>query len=114
MKNLKKHFVISLVMCVMLIALSMTSVRAAAGSLLLQGGNTTVTPTPTPTPSSTATPTPSPSATVRITSTPTPVPTSGTDLPKTGENDIYIVSAVGLVVLVIGGVAYIKSRRYSM
>lgn len=110
MKNLKKHFVISLVMCVMLIALSMTSVRAAAGSLLLQGGNTTVTPTP----SSTATPTPSPSATVRITSTPTPVPTSGTDLPKTGENDIYIVSAIGLVVLVIGGVAYIKSRRYSM
>ena len=104
MKNLKKHFVISLVMCVMLIALSMTSVRAAAGSLLLQGGNTTVTPTP----SSTATPTPSPSATVRITSTPTPVPTSGTDLPKTGENDIYIVSAIGLVVLVIGVVDLVE------
>ena len=113
MKNLKKYFVIALVMCVMLIALSMTSVKAAAGSLLLQTGPTGTT---TPTPSPTATPTPSPSATVRITTTPTPtpVPTSGTDLPKTGENDIYIVSSIGLVVLAIGGVAYIKSRKYSM
>lgn len=111
MKNLKKYFVIALVMSIMLIALSMTNVNAAAGSLLLQPGATGTT---TPTPSPTATPTASPTATVRITSTPTPVPTSGTDLPKTGENDIYIVSSIGLVVLVIGGVAYIKSRKYSM
>lgn len=112
MKNLKKYFVMSLVMSVMLVALSMSSVKAAAGTLLL----TTPTPspagtaTPTPAPTQTATPTPSP----RITATPTPSPTSGSDLPKTGENDIYIVSSIGLVVLVIGGVAYIKSRKYSM
>lgn len=36
------------------------------------------------------------------------------NLPKTGENDIYIVSAIGAVALIIGGVAYAKSRRYDM
>lgn len=98
MKNLKKCFVMSLVMVIMVLALSISSVKAASGSLLLT----------TPGPDTTTTPTPNP------TSTPTPVPTSGTDLPQTGENDIYIVSAIGLVALVIGGVAYIKSKKYSM
>ena len=108
MKNLKKYFVMSLVMSVMLVALSMSSVRAQAGTLLL------TTQTPTPTPSTTATPSPTATATVTITSTPTPVPTSGSDLPQAGENDIYIVSSIGLLAIIFGGVAYIKSRKYSV
>ena len=39
---------------------------------------------------------------------------TGKDLPQTGENDIYIVTAVGAIALVIGGVAYMKSRKYDM
>lgn len=113
MKNFKKCFVMLSVMAVMILALLMPSVKATSGGLLLSTptpGGTTATPTPSPT----ATATPSPRPTTAITTTPTPVPTSGADLPKTGENDIYIVSSIGLVVLVIGGVAYIKSRKYSM
>lgn len=111
MKNLKKYFVMSLAMCVMVLALSMSSVKATSGGLML---STDITPTPapttTPTPVPTATPTPKPTI---MATTPTPVPT-GADLPQTGENDIYIVSSIGLVVLVIGGVAYIKSKKYSI
>lgn len=36
------------------------------------------------------------------------------DLPQTGENDIYIVTAIGAVALAIGGVAYMKSRKYNI
>lgn len=36
------------------------------------------------------------------------------DLPKTGENDVYIVSAIGAIALAIGGVAYFKSRKLDM
>ena len=31
-----------------------------------------------------------------------------------GENDFYIVTGVGFVALVIGSVAYIKSRKYDI
>ncbi|MBR3324826.1 MAG: LPXTG cell wall anchor domain-containing protein [Clostridia bacterium] len=59
-------------------------------------------------------------ATVNVTNT-TPKNTTNTNttngngkLPQTGENDIYIVTGIGLVALVIGGVAYMKSRKYDM
>ncbi len=35
-------------------------------------------------------------------------------IPQTGENDIYIVSAIGVVALAIGTVAYLKSRKYDI
>ena len=35
-------------------------------------------------------------------------------LPQTGENDVYIVSAVGVAALAIGTVAYVKSRKYDI
>ena len=36
------------------------------------------------------------------------------DLPQTGENDIYMITAVGIVAVVIGSVAFIKSKKYDM
>ena len=47
---------------------------------------------------------------VNITNT----PSNNTNLPQTGENDFYIVTGVGFVAVVIGSVAYIKSRKYDI
>ena len=41
-------------------------------------------------------------------------PGNNDNLPQTGENDIYIVSVVGAIALIIGSVAYIKSRKYDI
>lgn len=41
-------------------------------------------------------------------------PGNNNNLPQTGENDVYIVSVVGAIALVIGSVAYIKSRKYDI
>lgn len=41
-------------------------------------------------------------------------PGNNDNLPQTGENDVYIVSVVGAIALVIGSVAYIKSRKYDI
>ena len=36
------------------------------------------------------------------------------NLPQTGENDVYIISAIGVAALVIGSIAFIKSRKYNV
>ena len=36
------------------------------------------------------------------------------DIPQTGENDVYIITAIGAAALVIGTVAFIKSRKYNV
>ena len=36
------------------------------------------------------------------------------DLPQTGENDIYMITAVGIAAVVIGSIAYVKSKKYDM
>lgn len=35
-------------------------------------------------------------------------------IPQTGENDVYIITAIGAVALAIGGVAYFKARKLDM
>ena len=95
--------------------------NTAGGNTSTVGAGTNTTPTnSTPTNSSlvnvvpTKDPTPVPTATP----TPTPAPTNTTggkgNLPQTGENDIYIVSAIGAVALIIGGIAFVKGRKYDM
>ncbi len=39
---------------------------------------------------------------------------SDKDLPQTGENDIYMISVIGLAAVVIGSVAYVKSKKYDI
>ena len=46
-----------------------------------------------------------------VTNTTTP---AKNQIPQTGENDVYIVSAIGVVALAIGTVAYLKSRKYDI
>lgn len=77
--------------------------------------NSTLTTNVTPT---NVTPTKDP-ATVNVTNTAKNNTTTNTtkekgNLPQTGENDIYIVTGIGVVALIIGGLAYMKSRKYDM
>ena len=46
----------------------------------------------------------------------TPVVVNKTEetIPKTGENDIFIVAGVGVIALAIGAVAYRNSKKYSI
>lgn len=45
----------------------------------------------------------------------TPVVNNTTEtIPKTGENDIFIVAGVGAIALVMGAVAYKNSKKYSI
>ena len=36
------------------------------------------------------------------------------NIPQTGENDVYIITAIGAAALVIGSIAFIKSRKYNV
>ena len=69
-----------------------TTVAPAANSIIVNNLNTNVTKD------------------TNVTNT-TPVKSQ---IPQTGENDIYIVSAIGVVALAIGTVAYLKSRKYDI
>ena len=44
----------------------------------------------------------------------TPVNKVEETIPKTGENDIFIVAGVGVIALAIGAVAYRNSKKYSI
>lgn len=121
MKNLSKSVVVSLVLILLSLCILANSVFALGGDLILNpdangtgngtdlgntlGNNATVNTTVTPTVNEPATQT----NVVKINEI-----NSDKDLPQTGENDIYIISVIGLSAVVIGSVAYAKSKKYDM
>ncbi len=121
MKNLSKNVIVSLV--VVLVSLFVLTGTVKAFDIDL--GNT-ATPTPSNTldgnvagGNDTVTPTNLTPAPTTNTSTPTNVVKIneiGTekDLPQTGENDIYIITVVGIAAIVIGSIAYAKSKKYDI
>ena len=124
MKNLRKNLIISLVMVVAIALLFARGVYASG--FQLNGGNTTGNATSLTntegTQNSTSNQTTNQTSrnTTTLNTTATNVVKVNTvsdgekDLPQTGENDIYIVTMVGVVAVVIGTVAYVKSKKYSM
>ena len=36
------------------------------------------------------------------------------DIPQTGENDIYMITVIGVAAIIIGGIAFAKSKKYDM
>ena len=141
MKSFKNYVILSLGLIIALLIVMANGVQATSPTLIF-GNNTTANTTTTngvgdattgvngvTTNTSTlntatgnasvanVTPTKDP-ATVNVTNTSKNNTTNTTkgsgNLPQTGENDIYIVSGIGLVALAIGGVAYMKSRKYDM
>ncbi len=125
MKNLSKNVVVSLIVVLISIFVLAGSVKALNIDLTADGtsgggndtstgntvdGNSTVTPantlTATPTANSTVTP---PTNVVKINEIGTEK-----DLPQTGENDIYMITIVGIAAIVIGSIAYAKSKKYDI
>lgn len=113
MKNLRKNLVIMVVMVVIALAFMVKGVNANSFTLGL-GGNTTSGNT-TLLGNNTGAGTNGGNTTQNITTIKVNTVSDGEkDLPQTGENDIYIVTAIGVVAIAIGGIAYAKSKRYEM
>lgn len=131
MRNFRKYVILSVAMILAVLALSMRGVNAQSG-FLLSANNTgsnstsnTANTTNTANTSNTAnTANTANTSTTKLTTSnninankdvpATTNTTETTSLPKTGENDVYVISAIGALALVIGGVAYARSRKLDM
>lgn len=123
MKSLSKSVVVSLIMILICLFILANSVFAlgnlgisptgndggnTTGNDLGVGGNTsTITPTGNTVGNTTGN-------TVQTNIVKINEINSDKDLPQTGENDIYLISVIGLAAVVIGSVAYVKSKKYDI
>ena len=111
MKSLKSLLIVLISMVAFVLVFSCRSVYATGGLVLNPGAatsNTTNTTANTTTNSVTNTTT----NTTRLNTSTTNNINSDVnkDLPQTGETDTYIIAGIGAVALVIGTIAFIKSR----
>lgn len=107
MKSLKSLLIVLVSMVAFVLVFSCRSVYATGGLVLNPGAatsNTTNTTANTTTNSVTNTTRLNTSTTNNINSD------VNKDLPQTGETDTYIIAGIGAVALVIGTIAFIKSR----
>ena len=128
MKNLRKYAVVSVIATLVVLAMSLTSVKASSGLMFTLNsttGNDTNASTNTSTNASTNASTnisaSTANSTTNIASTTGNITNKSINdgltkdnIPQAGENDIYIISGIGIIAIVIGGVAYIRSRKYNM
>ena len=115
MKSLKSLFIVLISMVAFVLVFSCRSVYATGGLVLNPGATTnTITNTTTNTTANTTT-----NSVTNATTNTSRLNTSTTnninsdvnkDLPQTGETDTYIIAGIGAVALVIGTIAFIKSR----
>ena len=115
MKSLKSLLIVLISMVAFVLVFSCRSVYATGG-LVLNPGAATSNPTNTTTNTTANTTT---NSVANATTNTTRLNTSTTnninsdvnkDLPQTGETDTYIIAGIGAVALVIGTIAFIKSR----
>ena len=111
MKSLKSLLIVLISMVAFVLVFSCRSVYATGGLVLNPGAATS---NPTNTTANTTT-----NSVTNVTTNTTRLNTSTTnninsdvnkDLPQTGETDTYIIAGIGAVALVIGTIAFIKSR----
>ena len=115
MKSLKSLLIVLISMVAFVLVFSCRSVYATGGLVLNPGATTSNTAnTTTNTTANTTT-----NSVANATTNTTRLNTSTTnninsnvnkDLPQTGETDTYIIAGIGAVALVIGTIAFIKSR----
>ena len=120
MKNLKKYVILSVVVILAVLTIAAKGVNASSEMLFGTRTDTTNTTNTTNTVENTVN-TVKENTTIQLNTTTENVARVNNinedvdkDLPQTGENDIYIVTAIGTIALVIGGVAYIRSRKYNV
>ena len=111
MKSLKSLLIVLISMVAFVLVFSCRSVYATGGLVLNPGAATSNTTNAT---ANTTT-----NSVTNVTTNTTRLNTSTTnninsdvnkDLPQTGETDTYIIAGIGAVALVIGTIAFIKSR----
>ena len=115
MKNLRKNALISLLM-VLAIGILLTRTVNASGELLQASGELLLV---NKTSENVATNTAQNTAVTNVVPTTNIVKVNNIndatkDIPQTGENDIYMVTAIGIAAIVIGGIAFAKSKRYDI
>ena len=125
MKNLRKNALISLLF-VLTIVLFLTGTVYASGDFLQGSGEillvnqTSENQTSENTTANTVQNTTTNILGVTNTVTPTNVQRvnnindASKDIPQTGENDIYMITTIGIVAIAIGGIAYAKSKKYDI
>ena len=116
MKNLKSNVIISLIMIFVAMVLFASSVNASSSFIF--GNDTSSDNTERNTTTTTNT-------IIRNTTTTTPTTKTTTnstvvnnindnatkDLPKTGETDTYVIATVGIIAIIVGGIAFIASKK---
>ena len=117
MRNFRKYVVVSIVLIFAVLALTLGNVNALSINPTNTAGNTA-----TNTASNTATNTArnttgnvslsTGNVSTNKTQTTNTINNISKDLPKTGENDIYVVTAIGVVAIAVGAFAFAKSRKY--
>lgn len=116
MKSLKSLFIVLISIAAFVLIFNCRSVYATGGLVLNPGTATTnTTNTTNNTTNNTTT-----NSTTNSTTNTSKLNTSTTnninsdvnkDLPQTGETDTYIIAGIGAVALVIGTIAFVKSRN---
>lgn len=128
MKNLRKNALISLLIVLAIIVLLARTVNASQEFLQASGETLLVNPGSENQTTNTTTNTTT-NSTSNITQNTTSTNILGTtnnvqkvnnindatkDIPQTGENDIYMITVIGIAAIVIGGVAFTKSKKYDI
>lgn len=121
MRELKRNVIISLVM--FFIAMVLLANNVNASSSFIFGNDTSNTTTNSASNTSNTSTTTSTNTSVLNTTKTTTTNTqivnnindnASKDLPKTGENDTYVIATVGAIAIVVGGIAFIISKKYNM
>ena len=119
MKKFRKYLIISMVMIFAVLALMMNSVNASGDFLLTPNNGTVKTNLTNNTVANNVTNNTVNTTTLNTTKTTTAIVNNinqnvTKDLPQTGENDTYVIAGIGILAVIIGGVAFIRSRKYNM
>ena len=120
MKNLRKSTLISLVLVLAILLILTKSVNASGGLLAGIGGNqisngTSQTNVTTNTTTNTAVNVVANTVgTTNNVQRVNNINDASKDIPQTGENDIYMITVIGIAAIVIGGIAFAKSKKYDI
>lgn len=119
MRKLKSNVILSLIMVLVAMFLFAGSVNASSSFIFGNDTNDTNTATTNTATTNTALNTVKTNTVTTTTTTNTQIvnninDNATKDLPKTGETDTYIIAAVGAVTIVIGGIAYVVSKKNNM
>ena len=123
MKNLRKNALLSLIIAIVTVAL-LTGTVNANGILLINSASENPATDNTAVDNTATTPVENNVSTnlLGVTNTATPtnvqrvnnINDASKDIPQTGESDVYVITAIGIVAIVIGGIAYARSRKYDI